>query len=171
MQVRGAMDDEDTTTGAAKTLHDHYASLLSKYAVVDRSADYSGLVVPAGNDSQAVHRWFRYKEAYSHQLVERIFKDASDEAPEGLKLIDPFAGGGTSLVSGLTQKTAFPAHVVGLERNPFVAAIATAKSSAALLGAGLAVQIKAELGGFEDRYRGHMRTLAITHNAECDVEQ
>jgi len=139
------------------TLTAHYDRLAARYSLVDRGSDYGSLVVPSGNDGQPIHRWFRYKEAYSHQLLERLLKDASDRGQRPIRLIDPFTGSGTSLVSALGQKSTHPAQVVGIERNPFVFAVALAKTSAALNSAQLLKAVSREASAVQARYSQLMR--------------
>ena len=135
----------------------HYDRLASKFEMVDRRADYASLVVPSGNDRQPIHRWFRYKEAYSHQLVERLLKDDSYSGQTSIRLIDPFAGSGTSLVSALAQKASQPIRVIGIERNPFVHAVALAKSAAAVDGALLLGAVNREAPSVRATYSQLMR--------------
>ncbi|WP_072622601.1 DNA methyltransferase [Spirulina major] len=52
------------------------------------------LVSFQGNKVRAYYRWYKYKEAFSADLVEYLFRKYS--VPNG-KILDPFAGAGTSL--------------------------------------------------------------------------
>jgi hypothetical protein len=52
------------------------------------------LVSFQANKNRAVYRWFKYKEAFSAGLVERLLDQFS---PERGTLLDPFAGSGTAL--------------------------------------------------------------------------
>jgi membrane protease YdiL (CAAX protease family) len=52
------------------------------------------LVSFQANKNRAVYRWFKYKEAFSADLVERLLDQYS---PDRGVLLDPFAGSGTAL--------------------------------------------------------------------------
>lgn len=52
------------------------------------------LVSFQANKSRAIYRWYKYKEAFSAPLIENLLMNY---APVASKLLDPFAGSGTSL--------------------------------------------------------------------------
>src|SRR4051812_41813522 len=85
-----------------QALLDHYQALERKWTVSDRSIDYSRLVIPHGNADESLHSWFRLKEAYSSQLLARLFKDASFEPKDSFSVLDPFVGSGTTLLSAIS---------------------------------------------------------------------
>jgi DNA modification methylase len=49
------------------------------------------------NKTEPIYRWFKYKEGFSSSLVKRFLTEYS---PTPGKLLDPFAGAGTSLFAG-----------------------------------------------------------------------
>ncbi|MXY86844.1 MAG: hypothetical protein F4Y95_10265 [Chloroflexi bacterium] len=110
------------TTSGLNALEQHYRSLQDKVAF-EESKDYGALVVPNGNASAPVHRWFHLKEAFSCQLVSRVIADLDLGRKDPLRVLDPFAGGGTTGVSlaNLTAQRAL-SHVTfqGIECNPFI---------------------------------------------------
>jgi hypothetical protein len=84
------------------------------------------LVVSGGNDSLPVHRWFKYKEAYSADLLERVLSLAGGRLDRALTILDPYCGVGTSLLSA--QVVPRPVSLaIGVERNPFAAFVARTK--------------------------------------------
>jgi hypothetical protein len=109
-----------------------YASLQSRWPVSQR-ADYAGLVVPNGNGSSPVHRWFRMKEAYSCELVGSVLKATCLEHTASLSVCDPLCGSGTTGVS-IAQAVAAgeldSASFTGLESNPYLHLLARTKLAA-----------------------------------------
>ncbi len=88
---------------------------------------FGSLVVAAGNESRPVHRWFRFKEGYSGDLLPTLLAEYFTEKKE-LVLLDPFCGMGTTLLSAQTGKT-HRINSVGIEYNPFIRFAASTKLS------------------------------------------
>ncbi len=84
------------------------------------------LVGSAGNDNLPVHRWFRYKEAYSADLLESLFTLTDFSIRRPLALLDPYCGVGTTLLSAQVRPVQI-ASAIGVERNPFAAFVARTK--------------------------------------------
>lgn len=88
------------------------------------------LVVPNGNASEAVHRWFHFKESFSSELLETVLPELRLRRPK-LRLLDPYVGVATSLVSAVRVRRADGGprfeHVRGIERNPFLYLVASTK--------------------------------------------
>lgn len=68
-----------------------------------------------------VHRWYFFKEGYSHQLVEKLLNEF--EIQKGSKILDPFAGSGTTLLAS-QWKGMYPK---GIDINPFFTFVERAK--------------------------------------------
>ncbi|WP_431935028.1 hypothetical protein [Micromonospora sp. RP3T] len=117
------------------SLDAHYRNLEEGITLSD-TGDYGTLVTPNGNSSQPVHRWFHFKEAFSHRLLERVVKDEGLAArAEGLRVFDPFTGSATTAVSLAqgAQGGAFnSAQFYGIECNPFLHTLGSAKMAALL---------------------------------------
>ncbi|MEU7779330.1 hypothetical protein [Micromonospora parva] len=114
-------------------LEQYYRRLEARFLVTE-SGNYSALVTPNGNHLEPVHRWFHFKEAFSHRLLERVLKDEqARNATRALRLYDPFTGSGTSAVSAgqLVQSGAIDkAYFHGAECNPFLHLLSSAKLAA-----------------------------------------
>ena len=148
-------------------LEDHYQGLERRWRISDRCGDYGRLVTAAMNQVEPVHDWFNVKEAYSPHLLQRLFKDASFTSTPGLRVLDPFCGSGTTLLSALelTDEYSCTPQVVGLERNPFMVTLARAKVAALLRGPELAQAISAALPLFRSKYSTMAHSRLFTESA------
>lgn len=109
-----------------------YARLESRWPVVDRT-EYAGLVVPNGNGGTPVHRWFRMKEAYSCEFLERIIDACGLADRKSLTVCDPFCGSGTtgvSLAHMVADGHLEAVRFTGLESNPYLHLVAQTKVAA-----------------------------------------
>lgn len=96
---------------------------------------FATLVVPNGNGSAAGHRWFKYKEAFSSELLTNVLATLrADCIPHPIRMLDPYCGVGTSLLSA--QLLDDQIESVGIECNPFSAFVARTKLSWHLMDAG-----------------------------------
>ena len=114
-------------TGQETQLEDlrkHYECLEKRYRA-SPDCRYATLVVPNGNASQPFHRWFHLKEGFSSDLLRQVLADCGLAERKDLVLLDPFAGVGTAIVSGLQLDGHVEAH--GIERNPFLHLVAETK--------------------------------------------
>ena len=75
------------------------------------------------NMKRPIHRWFRYSAGFSAQWVEDEISRLASERGE-IRLLDPFAGSGTSLLAADALGQA--SH--GLESHPFIYRVARAKT-------------------------------------------
>ena len=119
-------------TSSSDRLDLHYESVQSRYKT-EYSGTYSGLVTPTGNQGEPVHRWFHFKEAYSHRLLQQVLKDTQLDGLKSVRLIDPFSGSGTTAVSALQMVQAGTLERVtalAVETNPFLHLISSAKVAA-----------------------------------------
>jgi len=85
------------------------------------------------------------KEAYSSNLLLRLFEDAGYVPPTtGLSLFDPFSGSGTTALSaiGYSQSHGLACRVRSVELNPFLAVVSRAKVAGARFGSELASRIR-----------------------------
>ncbi|MFJ5633813.1 hypothetical protein ACIQF5_14280 [Streptomyces goshikiensis] len=144
------------TIGGVEALDRHYDSFQGSWSVVDRSADYGRLVVPHGNSEEPLYRWFHLKEAFSSRLLDRLLGELNLATGPDLSLADPFAGSGTTLVSGVStcERGGGEAQVFGVERNPFIWELAQAKLQARILGSSLSGVVFEELEQLKSAYAG-----------------
>ena len=110
----------------------HYRALEASFAAAENH-ELGELVVPNGNAQASVHRWFHLKEAYSCLLLERVLGETGLVGRRGLRILDPFVGGGTTPVSVADVESSgnLPTPVVyGIENNPFLHLVAATKTAA-----------------------------------------
>jgi hypothetical protein len=120
----------------ASELSEHYGEIEGRFDVVE-APDMATLVVPNGNAGRAFHRWFHLKEGYSCDLLDRVLTETGLVERERLTIIDPFVGGGTTLISAAEWALAAEGRsvrAVGIERNPFLAFLSRAKAEAFVAG-------------------------------------
>lgn len=101
---------------------------LERDMPIELAPQMGEFVVPGGLESSAIHRWFKYKEAYSPSLPRHLLSIVNANSTRKLNLLDPFCGVGTTLVSAQTD----PTHVgsaTGIECNPLSAFVARTKVS------------------------------------------
>ena len=79
----------------------------------------------ADNISLPIHRWFRYTAGFSAQWVEETVRAhlSSSNHNDNFKVLDPFAGSGTTLLS--CDKLGVISY--GYESHPFIYEIAAIK--------------------------------------------
>ncbi|WP_189189226.1 hypothetical protein [Streptomyces albiflavescens] len=120
----------------------HYGALETRWNAVDGSLDFERLVVPTGNSESPFHRWFHLKEAFSVDLLPSILKKLSFEGLSELRILDCFAGGGTTLVSALELSSQVRVTATGIEQNPFLHHVSSSKVKALQEGPQLAQQLQ-----------------------------
>jgi len=108
----------------------HYNNLEKRILIVNSSNKYADLVTASTNHQYPVQRWFHLKEAFSIDLLETLIADWRIQPRFIHRILDPFCGTGTSLLS--VQKLArtigrADLQAIGLERNPFLHFVADTK--------------------------------------------
>lgn len=88
-------------------LEDKYSDLIRE------RLDFKSFLGFSTNKTEPIFRWFRYKEAFSQNLVREILVDEWN-LPSGSLILDPFAGCGTTLLA--CQQLGYPA--LGLDIMP-----------------------------------------------------
>lgn len=88
---------------------------------IDKTSRLKELVNFKINELTPVHRWYYFKEGYSHQLVEKLLSEFKIE--KGFTVLDPFAGSGTTLLACQWKGV----HPKGIDINPFFTFVQRAK--------------------------------------------
>ncbi len=96
---------------------------------VEMAPELSRLVVSGSNDQLPIHRWFRFKEGFSADLLKTVLCSLQKERSENLCLLDPFCGAGTTLVSAQELARSTKMVAMGIEQNPFIHFVARTKTS------------------------------------------
>lgn len=91
--------------------------------------EFGRLVVSGINDQLPVHRWFRFKEGFSADLLKTVLSQVTERESEGCVLLDPFCGAGTTLVSAQELSSFAKITAIGIEQNPFIHFVARTKTS------------------------------------------
>ncbi len=110
-------------------------ALLSAYDSFEETLDVrrandatATLGVFNGNKIAPIHRWFTFKEGFSHNLFEWAVSEHDLRPSEYDWIVDPFCGVGTSLLSAQLAATRLGrTQALGVERNPFIRFVAQAK--------------------------------------------
>jgi SAM-dependent methyltransferase len=94
--------------------------------VLQQCSAFASSVAFRGNDDVPVHSWFRFKEGFSAGLLQQLLSKLGYRTNAQLRILDPFCGVGTSLLSAQLLD-GFRIEAVGIERNPFIAFVARTK--------------------------------------------
>ena len=86
------------------------------------NATYYNIVNYAYDLDKPIQRWYRYKEGYSLDLNDKIFREFSVGRED--TICDPFCGGGSTLLCSFLRKV----KSVGFEVNPFTVLLAKVKT-------------------------------------------
>jgi DNA modification methylase len=87
---------------------------------VNKLNGFANLVNYAPLSDQPIHRWFRYREGYSIELVKELIKDL----PKGSIILDPFCGAGSTLIAA--QELGYDS--IGFDINPMSTLISEVKT-------------------------------------------
>ena len=88
---------------------------------------YERLVVSGANERLPVHRWFRFKEGFSADLLRTLLETLELSESKNLRILDPFCGVGTTLLSAQELSKSIAITAIGIERNPFIHFVAHTK--------------------------------------------
>jgi hypothetical protein len=123
-----------------------YERLARGLPIEDRCDELAGLLKFASNLNEPIHRWFKFKEAFSSQLVSQLLTEYPPASRRHIAFLDPFCGVGTSLLAAeetLERMGIKQATLRGIEVNPYLRFVASTKldwhrySPAFLLRAGV----------------------------------
>ncbi len=133
---------------------------------VRQAPEFARLVVYRENDDLPVHRWFKFKEGYSGNLLGALLLLHPNNRASRLRLLDCYAGSGTTLVSA--QQFAVPKiDAIGIERNPFLHFVASAKLRYPEADPGKLLRLgQRVLKTYQDR-RVHLPSLSSISTGRC----
>jgi len=94
---------------------------LEKKGRVTNKPQYKNLVNFSSNLDKPVHRWFDVKEGYSRDLIIDLLERFNIKKRD--IILDPFCGGGTTLLAAKEKKI----NSLGFEVNPFLAFLTKVK--------------------------------------------
>jgi hypothetical protein len=94
---------------------------------VESLPGFERLVVPGANERLPVHRWFRFKEGFSADLLKTLLESLELSGRKSLRILDPFCGVGTTLLSAQELSKSIAITALGIERNPFIHSVAQTK--------------------------------------------
>jgi hypothetical protein len=93
-----------------------------RFRFEDLCSKYSKLVNFSTNFDLPFHRWARYREGYSANLVSNIIRESEISATKHL-VVDPMCGSGTTVIAA----NAMGFDAIGLDVNPFSIELAGSK--------------------------------------------
>ena len=105
-------------------LQDFILQLETRYNVTDLSGKYSNAVNFSENQNVPFHKWFRYREGFSGNLVKELIRESG--ALKDDVIVDPFSGSGTTPV---VAKHLEGYSGLGIDVNPLTVYIANVKMS------------------------------------------
>ncbi len=83
---------------SSKSLGSTFDEMEVRYKVTDKIAEFKSLVNPSLSKDQPYHRWARYREAYSGDIVKKIL-GRLDIDPKTDYVVDPMCGSGSTNVA------------------------------------------------------------------------
>lgn len=111
-----------------ESLNELYSSFENRVPLIKNGSEHLRLPHFNGNKNQPIHRWFTYKEGFSCDLLEWVLGICDINLGETERILDPFLGVGTSLLSAQMSYTGTQKlSLIGIERNPFTAFVARTK--------------------------------------------
>jgi hypothetical protein len=100
---------------------------LERAMPIEAASGFERLVVPGVNERLPVHRWFRFKEGFSADLLRTVLESLDLSGKKSLRVLDPFCGVGTTLIGSQELSKAINITAIGIERNPFIRFVAQTK--------------------------------------------
>src|SRR5437879_5662265 len=91
--------------------------------IEDCKEELSSLLKFESNLDEPIHRWFKFKEAFSSHLVSHLLAEYLPRPGKSVSFLDPFSGVGTSLLAAeetLRQLGAKRIVLRGIEINSYI---------------------------------------------------
>ena len=112
----------ENTIYSNKELNKFILDLERKYCVIDEIMFFNNLVNFSKNVQIPYHKWFKYREGYSHTLIKELLNRSNISKNE--YILDPFCGSGTTVVEGAINGFSG----LGIDINPMSAHISKVKA-------------------------------------------
>ncbi len=99
-------------------------------SIEDRTKDFGKLLTFEPNLNRPIHRWYKFKEGFSQELVEQLLTEFRPTPRRTTAFLDPFSGVGTSLLAAgsvLESLGAKDIRLRGVEVNPYMHFVSTTK--------------------------------------------
>jgi len=130
--------------------------------------DYSKYVSPVPNSDVPVHRWFRFKESFSPDLLTEILHSIAASLGKHFRLLDPFCGVGTTLLAA-QEKTigGYDIEAIGIEANPFIEFAARTKVRWPEIDADALTDLAARILKKSDSYHQRIPPLSSLTTGRC----
>jgi hypothetical protein len=112
------------------TILDDHSNLANRIRLRDSQTELAALLRFDANLSAPVHRWFKFKESFSLDLVPRLLGEYLPKGAKSIRFLDPFCGVATSLLSAedALRKMGVTRLVLrGVEVNPYIRFVAQTK--------------------------------------------
>lgn len=109
---------------------------IEKTLHIKSDKQFNNMVCPAETYSIPIHNWYRFKEGYSPNLLKTLLKHFRISKP--LRILDPFLGSGTTLLSAGLDPSINVEYGTGYEVNPFISFMSKTKLNAFKLDISLA---------------------------------
>jgi SAM-dependent methyltransferase len=104
-----------------------YEAIQARFKISEGSKELAQAVQFASNSSKPIHRWLRFKEGFSADLLSALPLELDQLNSTEALFLDPFLGCGTTLLAADLQH-GWPARRVGVEVNPFLSFVARTKT-------------------------------------------
>lgn len=141
---------------------------VERAALLRDAAEYSRLVVATDNDRSPIHRWYKFKESFSKDLLAQVLYETGVRARRSLTVVDPFCGVGTTLVAAQELVAArVDLNAVGIEYNPFIAFVARTKVQWPLLDIALFRKAAERLTSATLYFDGSLPELSSVNSGRC----
>src|SRR6202158_5704708 len=112
------------------TILEDHSILTNRIRLRNSEAELATLLRFDANLSAPVHRWFKFKESFSLDLVPRLLGEYLPKDAKSIRFLDPFCGVATSLLSAeeALRKMGVKKLVLrGVEVNPYIRFVAQTK--------------------------------------------
>lgn len=144
-----------------------YESTLSLQWIHENN-DLGSLVTFSDNKRKPVDRWFHFKEGFSSELLDYVLADLALDRSQVVRLLDPFAGVGTSVLAAQRVKNrGWKFEAIGVECNPFLEFVARTKLAWPVLSVDKLIQLEEQILSLPlstSEFQGNIPELTTINN-------